>query len=360
MATRREDLAEALNAIDEQTTETPAADAVHEVVVDAPSVENISADPVEKGERVRDEAGRFAPKQPETPDPTAVAAAQPVTEAQSVATERAEAPKSWKADMRANWDKLDPQVASYISQREQEMSRGVEQERERLAPAVQLYQTVQPFVDEIRQMGRDPQADLRDLLHTRRLLATGDEATKLQTIVNVAHAVGIPLQQMLQQSAALPAHLQHHIDPAVMAAQNQARAAEFQLTQRQQMEQQQIQQQAIAQVEQFKATHPHVDELGPEMQRLLQAGLATDLDSAYSKALRLNDKLFQQTQAQQRQEADKQRRAEADKAAKAAKANAVSTRSATPGSVAAATSGAPKGRRAAIEASFDEATASRI
>jgi hypothetical protein len=357
MATRREDLAEALNAIDEQTTETPAADAVHEVVVDAPSVENISAEPAEKGERVRDEAGRFAPKQPNPQEITDVVA-KPVETTEVV--ERAEAPKSWKAEMKATWDKLDPQVASYISQREQEMSRGVEQERERLAPAVQLYQTVQPFVDEIRQMGRDPQADLRDLLHTRRLLATGDEATKLQTIVNVAHAVGIPLQQMLQQSAALPAHLQHHIDPAVMAAQNQARAAEFQLTQRQQMEQQQIQQQAIAQVEQFKASHPHVDELGPEMQRLLQAGLATDLDSAYSKALRLNDKLFQQTQAQQREAAEKQRRLEADKAAKAAKANAVSTRSATPGSVAAATSGAPKGRRAALEASFDEATASRI
>jgi hypothetical protein len=360
MATRREDLAEALNAIDEQTTETPAGEAVHEVVVDAPTVENVSTEPAEKGERVRDESGRFAPKKPETPDPAAVVAAQPSAEVQSAAVERAEAPKSWKAEMKATWEKLDPQVASYISQREQEMSRGVEQERERLAPAVQLYQTVQPFVDEIRQMGRDPSADLRDLLHTRRLLATGDEATKLQTIVNVAHAVGIPLQQMLAQSAALPAHLQHHIDPAVMAAQNHARQAEFQLTQRQQMEQQQIQRDAIAQVEQFKATHPHVDELGPEMQRLLQAGLATDLDSAYSKALRLNETLFEKHMAQQRQDVEKQRRAEADKAAKAAKANAVSTRSATPGSVAAATSGAPKGRRAALEESFEAATASRI
>lgn len=360
MATRREDLAEALNAIDEQTAETPSAEAVHEIVVDAPTVENISAEPVEKGERVRDDSGRFAPKTPATPDPAAVAAAQPAVEVAPVAEERSEAPKSWKPDMRANWEKLDPQVASYISQREQEMSRGVEQERERLAPATQLYQAVQPFVDEMRQMGRDPQADLRDLLHTRRLLATGDEATKLQTIVNVAHAVGIPLQQMLAQSAALPAHMQQHIDPAVMAAQNQARAAEFQLTQRQQTEQQQIQRDALAQVEQFKTTHPHVDELGPEMQRLLQAGLATDLDSAYSKALRLNDKLFTQTQAQQRQDADKQRRADADKAAKAAKANAVSTRTATPGSVATATSGAPKGRRAALEESFEAATASRI
>jgi hypothetical protein len=96
------------------------------------------------------------------------------------------------------------------------------------------------------------------------------------------------------------------------------------------------------------------------MQRLLQAGMATDLDSAYSKALRLNDELFTKHQATQRDAAEKNRRIEADKAAKAAKANAVSTRTATPGAVAATTGGAPKGRRAALEESFDQATASRI
>jgi hypothetical protein len=96
------------------------------------------------------------------------------------------------------------------------------------------------------------------------------------------------------------------------------------------------------------------------MQQLLQAGLATDLDSAYSKALRLNDELFQKSQATQREAAEKQRRIEADKAAKAAKANAVSTRTTTPGAIAATTGGAPKGRRAALEDSFEQMTASRI
>jgi hypothetical protein len=329
------------------------ADSMHE---GAPTAENITAAPEtaeEAATRARDELGRFAENKPVAPNPEAVAGTEAVAE-------RPEPPKSWKAEKRAVWDKLDPETAAYIGQREQEMSRGVEQERERLAPAVQLYQTVQPFVDEIRQMGRDPNVDLRDLLHTRKLLATGDEATKLQTIVNVAHAVGIPLQQMLQQSAAMPQHLQHHIDPAVMAAQNAQRQAEFALSQRNQQDQTDIQAAANQEVENFRSSHPHVEKLGPEMQRLLQAGLATDLDSAYSKALRLNDELFTQTQAQQREAAEKDRRLQADKAAKAAKANAVSTRTATPGSVTAATGGAAKGRRAALEEAFDSATASRI
>jgi hypothetical protein len=116
----------------------------------------------------------------------------------------------------------------------------------------------------------------------------------------------------------------------------------------------------VAEVENFKSSHPYVDQLGPQMQQLLQAGLATDLDSAYSTALRLNDELFQKSQATQREAAEKQRRIEADKAAKAAKANAVSTRTATPGAIAATTGGAPKGRRAALEDSFKQMTASRI
>jgi hypothetical protein len=352
MGTRREDLAEALDAIDQSVTDTPA-DVVHEIVVDAPSVENITAEPVENEGRIRDESGRFAPKAPAAPSAEAVAG----VEAQPVATERPEPPKSWKADQRAHWDKLDPEVAKYIHQREQESQRGFDDYRAKVEPIVQ---SIQPHMDELRQQGVQPEVVVRDLLYTRKLLATGDEATKLQTLVNVAHAVGIPLQQMLQQSAALPQHMQQHIDPSVMAAQQRARDLENQMAQHQQQQNAQIQAAAMAEVENFRSSHPHVDILGPEMQRLLQAGEAVDLDSAYSKAL---DQLTQKAKAilpPQRQEADRQARLAADKAAKAAKANAVSTRTATPGAVAATTGGAPKGRRAALEESFDQATASRI
>lgn len=350
MGTRREDLAEALEAID---TEVPDVESSLEAPSEVPSVENISTEPAPQDERTRDESGRFAPKAPAQPSPEAVAGSVEAP----VAIERPEPPKSWKADQRAHWDKLDPEVAKYIHQREQESQRGFDEYRSKVEPIVQQ---IQPHLDELRQQGVQPEMVVRDLLHTRRLLATGDEATKIQTLVNVAHAVGIPLQQMLQQSAALPQHMQHHIDPNVMQAQQRARDLEFQMAQRQQQEHAQMQAAAVAEVENFKSSHPYVDQLGPQMQQLLQAGLATDLDSAYSKALRLNDELFTKSQATQREAAEKQRRIDADKAAKAAKANAVSTRTATPGALAATTGGAPKGRRAALEESFDQATASRI
>jgi hypothetical protein len=352
MATRREDLAEALDALeaDAGLSDTPA-EIVTETPADTPSVESITTESAEDAAaRARDELGRFAEKKPAAPNAEIVAGTDPVIE-------RPEPPKSWKAEKRAVWDKLDPETAAYIHQREQESQKGFDAYRATVQPIVEHSQ---PFIDELRQQGQQPETVIRDLLYTRQLLSRGDEATKLQTIVNVAHACGIPLGQMLQQSAAVPQHMQQHLDPNVMAAQQRARDLEHQMTQRQQFDQQQIQAAAQQEVENFRTTHPHVEELGPEMQRLLQAGLATDLDSAYSKALRLNDKLFTQSQAQQREAAEKERRTAADKAAKAAKANAVSTRTATPGSVTATTGGAAKGRRAALEEAFESATASRI
>lgn len=352
MATRREDLAEALDAIeaDAGLNDTPA-EIIPDTSADASIAENITAESAEDAAaRARDELGRFAEKKPETPNPEAVAGSEE-------AVERLEPPKSWKQEKRAVWDKLDPETAAYIHQREQESQKGFDAYRSTVQPIVE---NSQPFIDELRQQGQQPEVVIRDLLYTRQLLSRGDEATKLQTIVNVAHACGIPLGQMLQQSAAVPQHMQQHLDPAVMQAQQRARDLEHQMTQRQHIDQQQIQAAAAQEVENFRASHPHVEELGPEMQRLLQAGLATDLDSAYSKALRLNDDLFTKHQALQRETSEKERRAKADKDAKAAKANAVSTRTATPGSVTAATSGAAKGRRAALEEAFEGATASRI
>lgn len=354
MATRREDLAEALDALESDAgLDTTPAEVVRETPTETPSAENITATPEtaeEAATRARDDLGRFAENKPAAPDPAAVAASQ-------APIERPEPPKSWKAEKRAVWDKLDPETAAYIHQREQESQEGFNKYRERVEPIVQQ---LEPHFQEWQKRGMDPIATVRDLGVTHARLSDADPATRLQTFVNIGNAIGFPIAKVLVDSGLLPPHLASVLDPNVMAAQQQARDLQQQLENQKSFELRQIEADATQQVENFRTTHPHVEKLGPEMQRLLQAGLATDLDSAYSKALRLNDELFTQTQAQQREAAEKERRLNADKAAKAAKANAVSTRTATPGSVTAATGGAAKGRRAALEDAFDNATASRI
>ncbi|AQG98650.1 hypothetical protein A9R05_07485 [Burkholderia sp. KK1] len=352
MSTRREGLEEALDALEANTL-----DAVHEVVVDAPSGESVIPEQAESESRTRDEAGRFSKKETIEQKVEGLEVQKVAPEIETAATEvqRPEPPKSWKAEKRAVWDKLDADTAAYLHQREEEQARGFEEYRAAREP---LYKEIEPYIAEIRQNGGSPEVVTRDLFYTFKLLRTSDEGTRLQTLVNIAHSVGLPLGQWLQQSQSITPQAQHALDPQVMAANQRARAAELQANQIQAQQQAEVTAAANAQVAAFKETHPHVDELASEMQRLLQAGMATDLESAYSKALRLNEKLFEQSQATQREAAEKQRRIEADKAAKAAKANAVSTRSATPGT--AANGVAPKGRRAALEDAFDSMSANRI
>ena len=93
------------------------------------------------------------------------------------------------------------------------------------------------------------------------------------------------------------------------------------------------------------------------MALLLEAGKAQDLNGAYKLAVRMNDDLWQQEQAEKTQ-AEANAKLEAQRhAAQVAKRNAFSPRSATPAS---ASAPAKKGLRAALEDAFDEHTAGRV
>ena len=89
------------------------------------------------------------------------------------------------------------------------------------------------------------------------------------------------------------------------------------------------------------------------MASLLQAGLASDLESAYTQAIRLNDELFTSDQAALQAKRDAEKRDTANRAAKAARGAAVSVRSSTPG-VPAKTNA--QDRRSMLAEQFDSMT----
>lgn len=350
MSTRREALEAAFEA--ESADDTTAAQAAVSVSggeeTGAVAEEPAAAAPAEA--RARDEAGRFAPKQP---DPAAVsgqpAAAPPALAAEPVAAApevkpRPAAPHSWKPEHRAKWDTLDPEIASYINQREEETARGVE-------PLKGVWKEVQPYLDQIRGRGMTPEYVVADLMRTYNTLANADPQTKAQTLRNIARAVGVDLSVEQQP--------QQQIDPSVAALQQQVQG--IGQTVMSWHQQQQANQQAALnrEIDQFRASHEHFDALQDTMARLMNAGEASDLDSAYTKAMRLHDDIWQRQQASQREADEAKRREEANRAAKAARANTVSTRTATPGSVA-ATAGVATGRRAALEEAFAQHTTGRL
>jgi predicted metal-dependent TIM-barrel fold hydrolase len=76
--------------------------------------------------------------------------------------------------------------------------------------------------------------------------------------------------------------------------------------------------------------HPHFEAVREQMAQLLENGLANDLETAYAKAVRLNDEVWQSEQNRLLQSATKQA-TQAQRVAKA-KAAAVSPKSVTPNS----------------------------
>jgi predicted metal-dependent TIM-barrel fold hydrolase len=96
--------------------------------------------------------------------------------------------------------------------------------------------------------------------------------------------------------------------------------------------------------------HPHFEAVREQMAQLLENGLANDLETAYAKAVRLNDEVWQSEQNRLLQNATKQA-TQAQRVAKA-KAAAVSPKSVTPNSQ--GSQGSAKDRRSILAEQMGE------
>jgi hypothetical protein len=363
--TRQEALAAAFDKIESQPpAETPA---------EPPAVESQAAD------RARDEQGRFAKaQQTEAVKPTEAAPAPAVSAATQTPTTAPEPqatrkpPSSWKKDYWQHWDKLatDPELSKlqdYIEQREADFAKGVSTYKAQWDQAQPLMEAITPFMPELERFGIPPQQWIQNLGIAHRTLALGSPQEKLQMFAKLATDYGIPLQalqgQPNGQSGAVP-----QVDPqfgyiaqTVNALQNKLQQFE---TYQQQMEQARL----LTEIEQFRAT---VDEdlfeaAKPVMAQLLESGMASDLKTAFEKAMRVEDSLWQrQQQAEQarqaeaaKAEADRRQREEQARVAHK-RAAAVSPKSASPTGPA-TTGGGKQDRRSLIAQSFDEHIAGRF
>lgn len=297
--------------VPQETIETPVAPAN-----DAAPTETAT----EKADRLRDEAGRFkkADEQPVTPEVSQDAATAPV----APVVEPRKPPSSWKKEYWEAYQKLDPNVAEYINQRESQFASGVSTYRQEAERAKELNDAIAPFAQDLQTHGIQPAQWIRNLGMAHQTLVKGSPEQKLATFQKLAQDYGIPIQAI--QSG--------QVDPVmnyVAPLQQRINELSGQLNNWQQQQQQQEQTALQKEIEAFAAAHGQFETVKETMAGLLQSGLAPDLKSAYDKALRLNDEAWQ---------AEQHRKAEAEKAAAAAKvaearAKAVSTKSATPAGV---------------------------
>lgn len=339
----------------DETTLRDTLESAFDEVATAENTASESSAPVEtaeeteaRAERARDEAGRFTKAEKAAAD-KAAKAAEP--EAASQAPQRPARPSSWKKDYQAKWDTLvdtDPDMANYLLEREQQFARGVSTYKSEADRAREFNQILEPHAPRFQQYGVEPTQYLGRLLEIDNVLATGTPQQKLALLQSMASAVGVA-EYLGGGTAPEGAPQGGYVPPEVMNTLThlQNRLQSFEL-QQERAEQTRINREIDA----FAENAPYLDDVKDTMAQLLETGMATDLQTAYDKAVRLHDDVFQQYQEQQRLASERDRQHAAKQAAARARSAAVSPRSSTPTGSATAS---PQGDdiRSALSAAFD-------
>lgn len=329
--TLRDQLSAAFDAapeVDQTTTITAAEDHGEGLGVEASQGETAE----QTAQRLRDEKGRFAPKQEAQEQ-------QPAQEAQP--KPRPPRPSTWKKDVvEKYWDQIDPELAEYLQTREQQYASGVSTYKQEWERAKPLTEAMQEFMPLLQQHQMDPATWIRNLGNAHRALATGTPEQKALWFQKLAHDYGV---QFNGQGGG---------DPAVAGFVNELQQLKQDLNHFKTAAQRAEEARTQAEIASFSSGKPHFEKVRGTMAQLLESGVATDLDTAYEKACRLDPEIFEQEQqAKAKAQAEEQAR-QRQQAVSQARQNAVSVKGATPSSVGKAVQ--PKGLRAQLEEQFDQ------
>jgi hypothetical protein len=311
-----------------------------EKTIEAPAEETAE----QKAERARDEAGRFTKQE----KAEVKAEPEPITPAPTPTAER-KPPTSWKKDYWGHWEKIgqNPELAplqDYINQRESEAARGVSQYKQQWEQVAPIAEAIQPFMPDLQQYGIEPKQWITNLGNAHKTLALGTPEQKVQMFARLATEYGVPLEALTGQQ-----------NPQMGYVAQTLQQVQQELNQFKTSQQKAEEAKLLGEIDVFKQKAPHFEAVRESMAQLLQSGIASDLQTAYDKAIRLNDEVWQ---AQQAEQAKAQAAQHAQEIAKK-RAAAVSPRSASPTGTTVA-GGSKKGLRDILEDSFESVSTGRF
>ena len=273
-------------------------------------------------------------------------------------------PSTWKKEYLPIWDKLTQgeqltkeesiKLAQYSNQRESEYKKGVSTYKAEADRAKELESAIAPFQAEFQQQGITPAAWINNLGRAHMILSKANHPQKVQVFQRLAQDYGIQLNQD-GQFAAPP-----QVDAYTQQLMNQLNMVNQEVSSikgRFQQEEQARLNNEIERVRSDVEKFPHFDVVREEMAQLLELGKAPDLETAYKKAVRMNDDVWALEQDRLLKEA-KQSTVKAQQVAKA-KAAAVSPKSVTPSGKVADT-GDKKDRRSLIAEQMGDAMSRRV
>jgi len=359
---RRELLEAALEQAEEGTLEPPVEKEIE-----------VNDDPIQAEEEAsieesndRDEKGRFKSNAKETSSQDDTNQEPELANEASDADEETEIkrPTTWKKEYRDVWDKMQEgkpldkaefvKFAEYANQREAEYKKGVSTYKAEADNARQLTDAIGPFIPELQKHGIHPAAWINNLGRAHYTLANGTYEQKIQAFNRLAQDYGI---QLNSDSLQMPE--QAYVDPYQQQLMQQLQATQQQVQQlsaiREQEENARLTQE-ISRVSSDRERFPHFEMVREDMAQLLERGLAPNLETAYAKAVRMNDEAYKLEQEKLLKSASTQA-SKAQQVAKA-KATAVSPKSVTPsGQV---SKGDAKDRRSLLLASLADVEGGRV
>jgi hypothetical protein len=359
---RREMLEAALEQAEEGTLEAPIEKEI-EVNDDPIQAENTSEETSVEESNNRDEKGRFKAQEASSEQDTAEEPDM-VGQASDVSNEEIKRPTTWKKEYVDVWNKMQEgkpldkaefaKFAEYANQRESEYKKGVSAYKAEADNARELTQAIGQFVPELQAQGIHPVAWINNLGRAHVMLTKAPYEQKVQMFHRLAQDYGIQLNQ-----DALQMPEQAYVDPYQQQLMQQLQATQQQVQQlsaiREQEEQARLTQE-INRVSSDRERFPHFDMVREDMAQLLERGLAPNLETAYAKAVRMNDEAYKLEQDRLLKSVSTQA-SKAQQVAKA-KATAVSPRSVTPSGQVSKTDA--KDRRSLLMANLADAEGGRV
>jgi hypothetical protein len=293
---------------------------------------------VSQDEPTRNEKGQFVA---ETEEPTEEESVKAVAEDADEPEQPEEQPEisdipkptTWKKDLLPLWDKIakgetltkdeSKKHLEYLNQRENEFKKGVSVYKAEAERAKALEEAINPFVPELQSQGISPAAWINNLGRAHMVLTKAPYNEKVQMFHRLAQDYGVNLNQINESQQPVDAYTQQ-----LMQQLNQVNQEVSTIKGRFEQEEQTRLSNEIERVRSDKERFPHFDMVREEMAQILELGKAQNLETAYVKAVRMNDEVWAVEQERLLSSAKKQ--ASKSQQVARAKATAVSPKSVTP------------------------------
>ena len=239
-------------------------------------------------------------------------------EASNEASNEAEPPKhdpwkSWKKDAQVELNKLPENVQKHIIDRENQFHNGLEQYKQSANAYKSIDKAISPYKEYLNQLGVSPEVAFPNLLKTERTLRVGSPQEKVEMFQKLAYDYGIDLGAL--------AEIPYDVNYAQLKAQKEWLESQLQTSNDFRQSHEDSQMNSV--IEDFGTQRPYFDDVRLTMADLLEKGLATNLDDAYAKAIRLDENVFEKVQAQRQSDNKTAQLMKANQAAQAARQSAV-------------------------------------